>query len=752
MNLFDKRPLSIILSVYLGGFVFFSLFDLKIGLFAIIAALLFPIPFFFGGLKRHRLFALIISLALILSAVFSYIYFTKYFSVEKRFEEEVTIEAEVMGVKDTTSYSTVVTLKTKNIDGKIASRYKLIYHIPTKDNRLYLGDTVTFKGRLTGFEDGGDFDSKSYYYSDGICGSIENMRDLQIIERDEDAFKKSLYYYRETIRRKAALASDSESGTLLGALLTGERSELSPELRLDFTRIGISHVLALSGMHLAILTIALERILKAMGVKKRVRGGTSILFCILYMGFVGFTVSVVRAGIMLILRSLLDLIHEGHDTVTSLFVAVFLICLFTPYAIYDTALWLSAFATLGVILAASHREKKNERLILKPIYIVTDSVFSSVMANAATLLISVLAFGGFSLLSPVTTLLFSLFIEIYMYLGCLVILVALIYEPLALPFGKLLTLLYAPIEELSAQLSEFELSYINSGYGILLELIFAFSVIFFVLLILPIKKAVASVLIITLFTSLFVTAGIYKMTDKGEDLLLYRTGEKEDLFLIRSGKETALISSSQYDKSLSYNARKLLSEYNITELDYYIVTHYAYSLEEDFTTLLSGVLIKNISIPFPRNKDEEMLYKSLKKALKPYRVNLTLHKAAGIVEIGEFEYRPIFSNPYGEGSSVNAFLIDYKGSFGTLYLSSGMLLEEYEHYKSAFIDRANYLVFGSHGRKYKDHIYISDYRPSVNGIIVSSENIYFNQTPYYEYMKNGCKIHLHPNTVNIIGN
>ena len=102
--------------------------------------------------------------------------------------------------------------------------------------------------------------------------------------------------------------SDAETGGLLGAILLGDRTYLSGQTSLDFSRIGISHVLALSGMHLAILILGIEKLLSLIGISKKARYIITIILTLAYVALTGFSVSVVRAGIMLIIRSLLHLI------------------------------------------------------------------------------------------------------------------------------------------------------------------------------------------------------------------------------------------------------------------------------------------------------------------------------------------------------------------------------------------------------------------------------------------------------------
>lgn len=747
MNTFDKRPLSIILCVMLGGFVVFSRSESYFEIVILACSLLIPLlPLVIKRLSPYRSFSFVLFTSLLLSALFSHLYFDRYFKAYERFEGETIIEGEIYSAEKTTSYSTLFIIKAKSVNDENFSSYKFLMRLNSYEGDLSEGDEVIVKGELCGFDTNGDFDAESYYFSKGISASVENVDEITITKESDGTLGSRLEYIREIMRRKAILASDKDAGNLLGALLTGERSQLSKELRLDFTRIGISHVLALSGMHLAILTAAISRLLMLLGLGKRPRTITTILFAFSYMAFVGFTVSVVRAGIMLIVASFLSLVFEDQDSITSLSVAVFIICLVNPYAIYDTALWLSAFATFGVIIAAKKDTKSSGKgsFWLKIPSIIKDSLFASVLANGATLAISALSFGGFSLISPFTTLIFSLIIEVYMYLGSIILFIAFLYMPASIPIGKILIFLSDITESLAAALSSLELSYVSSKYGYIEALLLAFTVIFFILMIAKLNRLAVSLCVTVLFFAVFVTAAYYKLSDKPADMIAYSSSDKADLFLIRSEGEDTLVSSSQYSKGRAYEALDLLSENKITELDLYVLTHYAYGMEEDLETLLSSVLINEISIPYPRNEEETLIYDKLKIFLSDYRVKLSLHNSRGNIKIGNFVYLPVYSHPYGEGSSVNAAMIIHESDYRMLYLSSGMLLSDYEIYRDELLGISDAVVFGSHGKKYKEPIYFKEYSNRTKEIILAGDNLFFNQQTYKEYKEGGCKIISHP--------
>ncbi len=750
MKIFDKRPLSLILCIILGGFVIFSFLSKEITQIIYGAALLFPfIPYVFKNIKKYRKWFLIITLCIITSFTASCIYFDNFFNISKHFDSEVTLDGEVIEAEQSVSYAVNVTLKTEFISDRKAS-YKLSLSLPIKDAEgICKGDRISLRGKIKDFSDKGGSDLIYYYYSDGISGYVDEITELKVNKSDGESLSLKLSNLRERLRRKSMLMSDEYAGNLLGALLTGERSELSGQTRLDFMRIGISHVLALSGMHLAILSLAVERLLKIFRVPKNIRGCVGILFCILYMFFVGFSVSVVRAGIMLIIRSLLSIFRICHDSVTSLFISVFFIIVFSPYAIFDVALWLSAFATLGIIIAQEREsDTESKTLFGKIIKVIFDSVYASILANGATLALSVFNFGGISLLSPISTLIFSFFIEIYMYLGSIMMLFGLIYMPLSHPFGKLLIILSDIIEWLAALMSSSDIVYIIVNYTFILSLIIVFTVIFFTLIVSGLNKRITAIILTASFVTVLLCSFGFKLSEYASDELIYAKEDNSDMFIMKSGKASALICSSGYSRSRAFDCVELLGDNNISALDKYIVTHYSFQLEENIDTLLCRLPIKEISLPHPENQDEMLIYGKLSKLTSKYRTSLTLHKTGGNIKTGNFNYCPLYKTVYGEGSQISAGMIKYKEK-SYLYLSSGMAENKAYSDLIPYMRDANALIFGSHGKKYKETLYINEAYSTAEVIILSSDKLFMTQFSYEIYKNRGCKIISHPQVYEI---
>jgi len=154
---------------------------------------------------------------------------------------------------------------------------------------------------------------------------------------------------RETFSAKVGLYLNDEMSALADALLLGDREDLGRIWR-DIRYAGGLHLLALSGMHLMILSNALMRLMDRAHLPFHVKNGVIVGSVCLYIALICFPLSAVRAGIMLMLAYAAPYANAQSDRVTSLFLAGTVIMLFDPTAVFDKSFTLSFAATLGVIL------------------------------------------------------------------------------------------------------------------------------------------------------------------------------------------------------------------------------------------------------------------------------------------------------------------------------------------------------------------------------------------------------------------
>ncbi|MBE6534265.1 MAG: ComEC/Rec2 family competence protein [Ruminococcaceae bacterium] len=740
MNIFRKRPLSLILCIALGVFFLFTFQNRLLRTVLIILAIL---PLFISIIpsftSSRRIFLRLIGLVMIIAIIFSFVYFDLYFSSYNRFDGRVEITGTVTDISLTNSYTTRLTIRTDNIDKSLFSKYNInAYFSKSEAAQMPEGTQIKFEATLHGFS----ADSKNYNTSIGISAYASDIENLEIIAHSVSGIHSVLSHYKEYLSRYVTILTDSESGALLSALLFGERDYLSSQLRLDFQRIGISHILALSGMHLAILSLGFGKLLSLLGIKKKSRLAITSIFILLYMALTGFSVSVMRAGFMVIIASLLFILSHSRDTVTSLVVAVTIICILDPCAIFSTSLWLSAFATLGIIVLGEYTSKYIKKAenrfekLMRPIII---GMLASIFAISATLAIATFTFGGISLIGIVSTLIFSVIIEILMYLGCLRLLLGKL-----LPIGWLISVLTRITTWMAEFLSNGEFIYLSTNYIYISIAVIIYTALFYLFVILPIKKKKRAVLTLVIcFVLIISSSAISAVIKDFEEDLVYFSDSKCDELLIRSKNEVCLINSSQYAKNIAYTSLDLLEKANVTYLDKYYLTHYSWSIDDELKTMLSSILVEKIYLPTPRNDDEETIIKVIKAAIKDYRTKIILLDSDMLAVVGDYQIELLYSVPYGEGTSMNAYRVMSKNEVIT-YISSGLLNEKVSAKMYQYIANSNTVILGEHGKKYKKPIYLHSFYDNLDHLIINSTNVFLTQTSMQNYIDNDCILVSHP--------
>ena len=264
MKIFDKRPLASILCIFLVGFVAFSVGEvwLKICTLAIIPLLL-VLSSFKISLRR-----LLIGLAATLSAaiLFSYVYFGLVFFPADKFVGDVEIVGTVYEI-DADKNSGKLIFETQSISGDDGYSYKLVMYYEQEDaDKIKPGDTITFRGHISEFNKASESSLRIYYASRGICGECIPSDLIEVTSSGEAPLEKQLADFRERLTRHAMMLSDNSSGKLISALLFGEKDVLDGKVQLDFKRTGVTHILALSGMHTAILAFGITKLLAFWGV------------------------------------------------------------------------------------------------------------------------------------------------------------------------------------------------------------------------------------------------------------------------------------------------------------------------------------------------------------------------------------------------------------------------------------------------------------------------------------------------------
>ena len=719
MKAFSKRPLSTILFVMLGGFLLFAILPIYLSLAILaIGAVLFILTFFgISFFSDHKILIRICAVVLFLSMALSGIYFNFFFKADQRFKREtVYIEATVLTVENEL-YRNDITIETDSINGETMSKCRLKMS-PEFDEtpRLEPGDKISFYGIIDEFSY-----SALYNLSKGFSGEIRDIKNVSITGRSDLPIDVKLASFRAKLTDRMISIFGSDAGGLLSALLLGERESLSPQLELDFRRIGISHILALSGLHLSILAIGFSKLLSLFGLGKKGCTVASIIFTLLYMALCGFPVTVLRAGIMLIISSLLYLFAKTKDSFTNLFIAVTLICIVTPYAILDISLWLSALATLGIVIISEHLSnrdaKEKESLAKRILDSLKSSFLAGVFALGGTLALSVFAFEGISLISPISTILFATLSEIFIYAGSIL----LIFGGMG-PLGEILSFLYQIIAVPAGALSDVDFIYGSTDFIHLKILALLFTAAFFAFIVLDVKKK--KLYITTLTVMLFTVVSVSSISTaiaSSYPRYEYIREESNEIIICTDQGSTMLIDQTSSTASAIRRTSEILAEAYELCLEKYVIADYTAALASSLDKILSKTRIKNIYLPEPLVESEISMLSAIKSSISDFRVNIILYSRKEKITNGKYSFSEIYRADADKPYDKNAFMIE-SDEKSLVYLSSGFLEGMTKNAALEEMANADTIILGRHGQAYSDYVFTFKIS-SIEKLIFASKNM-----------------------------
>ncbi|WP_138204730.1 ComEC/Rec2 family competence protein [Haloimpatiens lingqiaonensis] len=209
---------------------------------------------------------------------------------------------------------------------------------------------------------------KNIDYEKGIIGKffVENYN----VKEKDMIYKMNIFKSKIYEKYKKILGKDKSS--LIMALCCGDSKYLSYNTKKDYARLGIVHILCVSGFHISIVYKMLEKIFKE-------RIGALATF--IYVVFTGLKASAIRAYIMIVVCKFSKKLYEKYDALSALALAAIILLFIRPYYILDVGFNLSFLATLGILLYS----KKISRYLYKLPEFLNESISISLSAQIFTL-------------------------------------------------------------------------------------------------------------------------------------------------------------------------------------------------------------------------------------------------------------------------------------------------------------------------------------------------------------------------------
>ncbi len=738
MELFYRRPLCFFCFLFIAvsaliGYMGSGGGLISVVLVSLLAAAVLVLCFV---VKKHQV--LFVSILLCVCAVMCAV-FNSYFRVERKREQALKFEGSrsaQMYVTDTDSKSEHISVYTVNIeklsDESVSIKALLVCAFPVE---LSVGD------ELNAYVEIMNTDARALGMSAKERGTDDDILLTAVLYDAEGAtvtrFPKDISLYEAimmkngvrvvTERAKAALGNRMEallgdaSGLAKGFLL-GDREDISTETVRDFRRTGLSHLFAVSGMHIAILLGAIEVFLRRLYVYKYIRCAIVSAASIPMLALTGFALSAWRSVLMLWMVYINFLTSEDDDPPTALFLSISIIIAVFPYSVYDLGMWLSFCATLGLVSAypfiTEKLPKVKKGIKRLPLRILKGALLVALMTVICSLFVLPLqwyVFGEMSVISVVANILLSPITTVFM----VSIIIAVILG--GVPFiGGVAVSVVIRISEITeaivGTLSTLDFAMVSLRYPFADALVVLFTAALAVLLVVKIKRKWLLVLHPVCFALVFSVCVIAFNLYNPKKITYYGNDTRELITLsVADGCAMVDLSNGAYFRYAQ--ALSDASHYGATEVDKLVFTDITKNHISSMDYFMRSNIVKSIYIPYPSDEYSRQNAFALAALAIECGAEVNMYSSGEILTLDGLSFCVL----YGENQDKTGaalFVSTEEGNFG--YADAFVYGSDVEKGANALLSKCDTVIIGNNGvpdRAYK-------YNVSEKAMLIyASENI-----------------------------
>ncbi|MBS1517527.1 MAG: DNA internalization-related competence protein ComEC/Rec2 [Bacteroidetes bacterium] len=275
------------------------------------------------------------------------------------------------------------------------------------------GDEVSLKGKLSsppGRRNPGEFDYREYLALKDIYKLFftYGYRNLKVLSHGnlDFIYQRIIFPSKLFALRNIDTLLYGDNASYLKGLVTGERSDISPETKEAFINAGVMHLIAVSGLNVAYVILSVTIVLSLLRIPFKFRIIITCFFLIFYCMFTGSPASILRASYMGILILFSFIIERKIFFYNIISVSALLILLYDTRLLFDTGFILSYSATISMVIIYKRFEESFLRSVetrhsgfSKAFRWILVLFFTSLAAQIGTLPLTSLYFGKISLIS-----------------------------------------------------------------------------------------------------------------------------------------------------------------------------------------------------------------------------------------------------------------------------------------------------------------------------------------------------------------
>ena len=675
---------------------------------------------------------LIIVISAFISSIYIIGYNNKYEKAYKQFSNGEVVATVVSDRKDS-EYRSSYKIKLEIFNNQKHTDMYFILGVP-KNNQMNIkyGDKIEFKGKYAvpdGVRNYGGFDYKQYLKTQKTYGIFETNKVDIIKENNLSKIEIFSNYIKQQVVSNSNKILPEETRELFFGIMIGYDDNLQEDIEESFNKSNLTHLLAVSGAHVAYIIVGLTYLLSKLKINKKIRNILITLFLIFFMYITEFSSSIVRATIMGILVLIPTLIYRKQDIITTISLSLIIILIDNPYKIFDIGLILSYLATIGIILFSGmqRKEQENTEIEYKVYSYLKELLLITLFANIFVLPIMMYNFNTISLTFLISNLIAGIIIGPITIGGFILICVSFtniqLSYILAIPYNLLLKGLI-----LSTDLaSKIPFSQIFISTPNILFIIIYYFILFFIFFYITLKKQYSNrfifkklqsymftlssvikdskMLIFVSILIIFIIISILKLIPKDMKIYFIDVGQGDSTLVITPTNRKILIDSGGSESGNFDVGESTLFPYlldrGINSLDYICISHFDSDHCQGFIYLLNNMKIKNIILS--KQYEATNNFEDIIGIAKKKKINILKVEAGDILHIDKYTKIEILHPSKELESDINDNSIVMKlKCFRTSVLFTGDISENIENKlveKCSNTLKADILKVAHHGSK-----------------------------------------------------
>ena len=664
---------------------------------------------------QHRYFFGVLAFCFILYSLFVY-YFINFNSYYNGFEKSLqgTVNSYNINGDKLTIY-----LKAKEI--VIVNYYfKSLNEKTYFEDNLKLGDLISVAGELEEPERNrvfNGFDYKKYLYNKHIF-YLMNANNISIMEKNSGL----LFYFKNLVMDR--INSISKSKGYIMTFILGDKSFIDNEVKESYQDNGISHLFAVSGMHISLFAGIMLFFLKRVSYNNYFNYGMVCLFLLFYLFLAGFPASLLRASVMFILFSINKVFNLKISNLNILFMVIITILFIDPFYLFDIGFQFS-YLISGTLIMMRWKIGVIKSKLKRSFYV-------SVVCFLVSFPICIYNFYGTNFMSVLFNLFYIPFVSIIVFPLSLITFV----------FPFLDSVLYYSIFVME-RISLF-ISSINFGYIIFPKVNFGVYFIYYIVIFLSFWKIEFVLLFLVMLLIhkgyIYFNSNLYVYyLDVGQgDSALIRLPNNSGNILIDTGGKFSYEMEKWREKRSKYSIVKsstipFLKSFGIKKLDYLILSHGDYDHIGEAINLVDNFNVEKVifNCGLYNDLENELIEVLDKKKIKYYSCIKELN-----IDNNKFHF--LQTKEYdNENENSNVIYTELNG-YKFMFMGDAGVEKEKDILEKYNVSKIDVLKIGHHGSKTSsDKNFIDEMNPKYSVISVGKNNRYGH--PNKEVLENLSK-------------